>query len=256
MRAVAGGGRAVVLSAAALCALSVIACGCKSAPKPASSRPLSRSRQLVVVRTAAWSSAEGTLQRYARTSASASWQSVSPPVAVTLGSAGMAWGRGLLPEQPGPQKREGDGKAPAGLFRLTSTFGYDPEPPSNLPHTHATTDLLCIDDPASLRYNRIMSQSEIQYPDWKSAERLRRNDDQYRIGVVVAHNTDPVQPGAGSCIFLHIWASPGQPTPGCTTLEAAPLEALAHWLDWIADPVLVQLPEAEYARLRAAWALP
>jgi D-alanyl-D-alanine dipeptidase len=34
------------------------------------------------------------------------------------------------------------------------------------------------------------------------------------------------------------------------------MEEMLSWLDAGKSPLLVQLPEAEYARLRAAWGLP
>jgi len=47
-----------------------------------------------------------------------------------LGRAGLAWGLGLHgnPPFPGPIKREGDGRSPAGAFELSSAFGYAPRP--------------------------------------------------------------------------------------------------------------------------------
>jgi L,D-peptidoglycan transpeptidase YkuD (ErfK/YbiS/YcfS/YnhG family) len=229
---------------------------CKAAPKPQPGGPLVRSRQRVVVRTAQWGAAEGTLQRFDRNSARDGWHAVSAPSRVTVGNGGLAWGRGLHPAQSGPQKREGDGKAPAGVYKLPSTFGYALEAPGNLPYTMATPELLCIDDPASVRYNRILRRSEIQFPDWKSFESMRRDDDQYRLGVLVEHNPDPVKPDAGSCIFLHVWKSPGEPTDGCTAMASASIETLVAWLDWASEPTLVQLPDSEYQRLRDAWKLP
>jgi L,D-peptidoglycan transpeptidase YkuD (ErfK/YbiS/YcfS/YnhG family) len=114
----------------------------------------------------------------------------------------------------------------------------------------------CVDDPKSKRYNVIVDRKGISNPDWKSFETMRREDDLYRVGVVVDHNAFPAAPGAGSCIFLHIWSGPQDPTIGCTAMEGARLEQIVHWLDPRARPVLVQLPEGEYKRLRDDWALP
>jgi D-alanyl-D-alanine dipeptidase len=62
--------------------------------------------------------------------------------------------------------------------------------------------------------------------------------------------------GRGSCIFLHIWAGPSKGTAGCTAMPQPRLETLLRWLDAKKRPLLVQLPEAVYARLRDAWRLP
>jgi hypothetical protein len=46
------------------------------------------------------------------------------------------------------------------------------------------------------------------------------------------------------------------PTAGCTALALADMSEIAGWLDGAAGPLLVQLPQAEYERLRAPWGLP
>ena len=59
-----------------------------------------------------------------------------------------------------------------------------------------------------------------------SAERLWRDDDVYDLVVVLGHNDDPVIPGAGSAIFLHL-ARPGYShTEGCVALARDDLEVL------------------------------
>jgi D-alanyl-D-alanine dipeptidase len=152
-----------------------------------------------------------------------------------VGRNGLGWGNGYHGTTPPdePRKREGDGKAPAGVFRLSSAFGYDaPEAMTwvRLPYRQATSTLLCVDDKASRHYNRILDTKETA-TDWKSAEEMRRRDNQYRLGIVIDHNSDPIVPGDGSCIFLHIWAGPNRGTSGCTALTSENVEALLRWLD-------------------------
>ena len=72
----------------------------------------------------------------------------------------------------------------------------------------------------------------------------------------MAHNSEPPVPGAGSCIFLHVWESEGAPTAGCTAMSLADMSEIGGWLAGAAAPMLVQLPRLEYDDLRAAWALP
>jgi len=84
---------------------------------------------------------------------------------------------------------------------------------------------------------------------------MRRDDDQYRWGVVVDHNAER-ETGCGSCVFLHIWEAPGKGTAGCTAMNSSSMEAVLRWLDAKERPVLVQLPRAEFERLRTAWGLP
>jgi hypothetical protein len=53
-----------------------------------------------------------------------------------------------------------------------------------------------------------------------------------------------------------IWRGPGQPTVGCTAMPQADLELLLGWLDPKRKPLLVQLPAAQYQKLRHRWNLP
>lgn len=181
---------------------------------------------------------------------------------VTLGRSGLAWGRGLHAEvaEEGRFKREGDGRAPAGIFAITALFGYAAtDSPfaraAKLPYLAATPDLKAIDDPASAYYNRIVDQSAVT-PDWTTCEDMLRSDERYAVGAVVAHNAEPPVPGAGSCIFMHVWAGEGVPTAGCTAMALADMSEIAGWLDASAAPLLVQLPQAEYAARCGAWGLP
>ena len=228
-----------------------------------SSSALASSRQLILVIASFWDSCAAHLQRFERVRLDGDWRSVGPAIAVSLGKFGLAWGRGLHGEVGGvgPEKREGDGRAPAGMFAITALFGYaTPESSfartAKLPYLCATRDLKCIDDPASAHYNRIVAQSAVAQPDWVSCEDMRRRDQRYAVGAVVGHNCDPVVPEAGSCIFLHVWAAPGVPTAGCTAMSLADMTEIAGWLDGAAAPLLVQLPQAEYERFREAWGLP
>lgn len=224
-------------------------------------RVLASSSQLLLVLAAGWQADAGQLQRFERASPDNGWQPVGLPVAVSLGKSGLAWGRGLHPPLAGPQKREGDGCAPAGIFAISELFGYAAPDSAfaraaRLPYLHAMADLKAIDDPASAYYNRIVDQTTVAHFDWASCEDMLRDDQRYAVGAVVAHNAEPPVPGAGSCIFLHVWERAGAPTAGCTAMALADMTAIAGWLDASAAPLLVQLPQAEYERLRGEWQLP
>ena len=216
------------------------------------------SRQLLLCLAAGWQATHGRLQRFER-APGAGWAAVGAALPVALGRAGLAWGRGLHPAQPGRTKREGDGCSPAGVFAISALFGDAPDSPlartAKLPYGYATRDLKCVDDPASAYYNCIVDQAGVVV-DWISSEDMLRGDGRYALGAVVAHNTAPPLAGCGSCIFLHVWAAPGVPTAGCTALALADLSEVARWLDGAAAPLLVQLPQAEYGRWRMEWGLP
>jgi L,D-peptidoglycan transpeptidase YkuD (ErfK/YbiS/YcfS/YnhG family) len=221
--------------------------------------PLAASGQLLLVVAAGWDDCAARLQCFERERAGAAWHRAGGPVTVTLGRAGLAWGRGLHAPaaDAGRHKREGDGRAPAGVFPVTALFSAGgPPPDARLPWLQATADLKCIDDPASRHYNRIVDRTRVDGIDWSSAEDMLRADRRYEIGAVVGCNCDPVLPGAGSCIFLHVWAGAGVPTAGCTAMALADMTRIAGWLDGARSPLLVQLPRETYERLRGPWGLP
>ena len=100
-------------------------------------------------------------------------------------------------------------------------------------------------------YKRQVSADQPNTPKqhWASFERMRRDDHQYEYGMVVEHNTQPVTPGRGSAIFLHVWLDPQTPTSGCTGMDRAHLLEVLRWLQPNANPLLVQVPAAELGRL-------
>ena len=211
---------------------------------------LAGSSQAVVVTTASWSDTNGSLQRYERHAGS--WKAVGVPTAIVTGRTGLAWAGGLLNEAApadAPVKREGDGKSPAGIFALGTTFGFEASSPFRLPYKQLRDATECVDDSASMYYNTVVDRDAVPRVDWSSSEKMRTID-QYRWGAVILHNTPP-KPAGGSCIFLHIWGGPSSTTSGCTAMSQQDLETLLRWLDPAANPRLVQLPRGEYERLRA-----
>ncbi|HEY2376333.1 MAG TPA: L,D-transpeptidase family protein [Gemmatimonadaceae bacterium] len=237
-----------------------------TAPSPISSHeagPTSRSLQMIVVVTDDWTSVPGVMRRYVRDGVRSSWRQVGPEVPVVVGSAGLGWGDGMhgvgSPGEPGPIKHEGDQRSPAGVFRLTSAFGYVPKDSVSwikLPYTQATDAYKCVDDAASVHYNQMLLAARGSAIDWHSAEDMHRRDSLYSLGVVVEHNANGREVGGGSCIFLHIWPGPDGSTVGCTAFRSDVMREMLAWLDPDALPILVQLPRSAYDRLRGTWALP
>lgn len=231
----------------------------------ASADALTGARQLLLVTTAAPEAVEGRLQRYERVDARSARRSVGEPTPVVVGRNGLAWGQGLVrPSASAIEKKEGDGKAPEGVFALGTSFGYDAKslPGARLPYLALTPGIECVDDPTSRLYNRVVSR-DAEMPDWSSSERMNEAGDAYRWGIVVDHNhiaapeagAKPVA-GRGSCIFLHVWAGPGVGTSGCTAMAKPAIEALLAWLDPAQHPLLVQLTRSNYLRLRGELQLP
>jgi D-alanyl-D-alanine dipeptidase len=237
---------------------------CASAPRPSLAPPpppppgpLAEAGQLLVVTTASWDAIEAQLALYERRQGA--WVAVMEGVPAVVGRSGLAWGRGLpLDVQQragGPIKREGDGKAPAGLFALGTAFGFDAALPwASLPYRQLTPETECIDDARSRHYNAIVERSAVAV-DWTSSEKMRE-EKLYRIGAVIQHNTPEMAPGGGSCIFLHAWRGPGRGTAGCTAMEDARLEELLRALDPRKNPAVLQVPRAVYSELKARYRLP
>jgi hypothetical protein len=224
---------------------------------------LDSSTQMIVVTTADWSTVQGRLQRFERAHSSDPWTSVGDPVAIVVGKKGMGWGVELHPtDDPAnrslqdPIKKEGDGKSPAGIFSISTGFGYAAQPPSGwkIPYTSLTASVECVDDSASHFYNRIVDRATIS-PDWHSSEHMSQAGEAYRWGAVIDHNPTAV-PYAGSCVFLHIWGGPDVGTSGCTAMPQEQLEPILAWLDPAAKPILIQLPVAQYEKLEKSWRLP
>ncbi len=223
--------------------------------------PLEGARQLVTVLADGWNKVPAVLQRYERDGDTSPWKAAGKRVPVSLGRSGLGWGIGVHPKDamlPGePEKREGDGRAPAGVFELVSCFAYAPEELAGtaMPVLRADSELVCVDDASSRYYNEVFPRN-VPDKDWNSAEDMLRKDGLYRYGVVVAHNMNPPLPGAGSCIFLHVERSPGAPTAGCTAMKQNALKELILWLDPAAKPMMAQFPKDVYERLRKEWRMP
>jgi len=216
-------------------------------------------QQLITVISADWDATSARLQRHERHGDA--WRNVGDPVDVSLGRSGSAWGRGLHPRQDGPQKREGDGRAPAGLFAIGVAFGSATSAATGLEYQTMQASHYCIDVPDSPLYTRIVDAQVVGIEAIKgSTEPMRRDlqsspDDLYQLGFVIEHNADAAA-NAGSCIFAHVWRGPDHPTAGCTAMSLSHLQALLGWLNKEHQPRFVLLPAERYAALVSEWDLP
>lgn len=216
-------------------------------------------QQLVVVVSDDWDATTATLQKFAWHNEK--WQKVDAAFPVNIGRTGLAWGLGLHPEQTGYYKKEGDGKATAGIFNLTTTFGYLPEAKTNMPYLPMSANHYCMDVNGSPLYNQIVDENIVGKETVKqSTEPMRRDvhkDGQtiYKKGIVLDHNQENVSE-KGSCIFLHLWFGPDVPTAGCTSMEEPQMDKLLAWLNPEKNPRYLALPKAEYQEKRQEWGLP
>jgi len=194
-------------------------------------------KQLIVVSTKNWSTPNGRLQRYEKTDA---WHKVGKAIDIKLGRNGLGWGIGLhsIPINAKYIKKEGDGKAPAGIFSLKQAFGYFPFVVDYPYEVYKSTDH-CVDDVNSKLYNKIVDSNKVNI-DYKSKEHMRFPKNYYKYGIVVNHNhidEAGAKRGAGSCIFIHIKSVP---TAGCTVMREDEMKEIIEWLDVSSHPLLVQ----------------
>ncbi|SFV67709.1 Gll0911 protein [hydrothermal vent metagenome] len=195
-------------------------------------------KQLLVVSTSNWETSSGVLQRYEKSDKK--WKKVGKSIKIKLGRNGLGWGRGLhkIPKNAKIIKKEGDGKAPAGIFSLKQGFGYAPFD-IDYPYEVYSTQNHCVDDVNSKLYNKIVDSKKVKI-DYKSKETMKFPKNYYKYGIVVNHNNideKGAKAGAGSCIFIHIKETA---TAGCTVMKEAQMKALMRWLNPQSNPLLIQ----------------
>ncbi len=209
----------------------------------------------MLVLTADWDQPQAELRRFERSRAGDPWRPVGEAWLAVVGRKGLAWGMAPSSGQA-PHKKEGDGRAPAGAFAITSLWlrpGIAPPGPEGFVPQPIHPDTVAVDDPRSSHYNRILRRSQTSV-DWQSCEKMDIPD--YDRVLVVAHNTESPQPGRGSCIFIHRWESPEIATSGCTAVAEGHMQALVDWLRPDHRPYLVQLPRGTARAWQASGKLP
>ncbi|EEW23915.1 L,D-transpeptidase family protein [Rhodobacter ferrooxidans] len=126
------------------------------------------------------------------------------------------------------KRAEGDGVSPIGCWPIRAVL-YRADKLAAAPVSVFPTRVIAEDDgwcdaPDHLAYNR-----PVKLPFSASHEEMWRKDDLYDIVVVLGQNDDPVVPGAGSAIFLHVASAGYGATAGCASLKLADmLEFLAQ----------------------------
>jgi len=214
--------------------------------------------QLILGIAPDWNSMCGTLQLFERPR-SGSWIAATAPFPALFGKNGIAWGAGLAGQnEPGLRKKERDGRAPAGIFRIGEVFGYEPNLPTgaDYPYHQVTEADVWSDDSRSPNYNRHIVIDPKNPPDNYTHEKMRPGDFAYHWLIEIRHNSDPPVPGAGSAIFFHIRRGVNRPTTGCTTMAEPDLVRIITWLRAARQPCYVLLPAIEYEKKRQAWNLP
>lgn len=240
-----------------LLAMLLLLCG-RCFSRPAGTTDSLDGKQLVVVVTNGWNDVKATLYAYEKQHGHWVLQFSHPAV---VGAKGLGLGDGLVPvTMPGaPIKKEGDLKAPAGIFSIGDAFGYAPGNKATFiknRYIQAKDTVICVDDARSTYYNRIISADTATTHDWNSFEHMHLAKDYYKWGLFVAHNSPNARPGHGSCIFIHIWGNADEGTEGCTAMEENNMLKLLHWVDGAKKPLLVQMPVTDYKSVSAKYGLP
>lgn len=122
-------------------------------------------------------------------------------------------------------KREGDLKTPLGSYPMRWCYWrpdkFEKAPTTQLPLLEITPDDGWCDDATHALYNQ-----PVVLPFEASHEKLCRDDDVYDLVIPLGYNDDPVRPGKGSAIFMHLMRPDGVGTEGCVALKRKDLLAL------------------------------
>ena len=126
-------------------------------------------------------------------------------------------------------KVEGDGCTPSGIYNFTKIYFRADKIKKisfQIESSVINPDDGWCDDTNSSYYNQF-----IKFPFNFSAEKLFRDDDLYDIVCVINYNTEPVQAGKGSAIFLHVASKDFTGTEGCIAIKKDHLVELISKID-------------------------
>lgn len=219
-----------------------------------------QSTQAIVGTSANWDSSYVSLRFYVR-QPGGPWQATDFQWKGRLGKSGLVWGLGLHPVPAGATtKREGDRRAPAGVFDLGGAWGYAQaiQKAPSLNYVQVTPRDLWFEDPQSPYYNQYMRIDHDPSTVTEKKAQMKQGDYAHSLKLFIAHNAYPnIRAGAGSSIFFHIWRNGGNSTTfGCTTMSEDNLRRLIATIVPERRPLYILLPEAEYNRYRTEWKLP
>ncbi len=202
---------------------------------------LTYNNQVLFVKTISEDSIQGTMFLYERNSNRKPWKPIDS-FPVVVGRAGLAKGEqaNVLFGNNMPVKKEGDGKSPAGIFPLGDVFSYHKLDHLKMPFVQVDTNFYCVDDMASSYYNTLVVKDTAKEV-FNSFEYMKRKDSLYEYGVWVLYNSNPVETGNGSCIFIHVWRGENNGTSGCTAMSKQNILRLIRWLDKKKNPILLQI---------------
>lgn len=137
--------------------------------------------------------------------------------------------------------REGDGTTPLGRFRITGAFGLSASRTSLLPYRKVRVGDCWISVANDPKYNTWSRRGSCTSPN-ENLSRIAKAGP-YEYALTTAYNTNPVVPGKGSAIFVHVNANDGvdgtKPTSGCVSVARDVMKRLLVLLDPAKQPELI-----------------
>jgi len=184
---------------------------------PRSGAVPSRTTELIVVKAKGLTATTGSLSLWRR--GTGCFVEVAGPWPAWAGRSGFSSNR-----------REGDGTTPLGTFRIGPVvYGVEPDPGTRFSYHRLVCGDWWDEDSSSPDYNRFVHVPCGAHPDFSGdSEALWTEVPVYRYFAVIDFNTDPVVPGRGSGIFLHV--ASGAPTNGCVAIGESELVRVLRWL--------------------------
>lgn len=184
------------------------------------------SSQIIVVSNQEKGQYKAIVEAFEKTSSG--WVRSLPSMDAVIGECGFSL-----------NKKEGDLKAPAGIFRIGTAFGTVDKPSNvNLRYKKTSKNDYWIDDVTSEDYNNWVEYEGNPYSRWKSFERLKITN--YKLAFVIEYNMNPVVKGRGSAIFFHVWKGSEVSTRGCSAISETNITELLNWIDPQKNPIVIQ----------------
>jgi L,D-peptidoglycan transpeptidase YkuD (ErfK/YbiS/YcfS/YnhG family) len=187
--------------------------------------------QMIIVEANGWDTKYAKLTTYEKVNGV--WQKALSDMPATIGYNGFA-----------QVMKEGGGASPTGIYNMGTGFGWAAKP-ANAKYSYRVTTAYdyWVDDASSVDYNKWIYYTGNPSTRWKSFERM--NHPLYKYGAVIKYNENPIVPGKGSAIFLHMWKSSTSATAGCVAVSEANMKTLLSWLDTKKKPLIVMGPTSE-----------
>jgi L,D-peptidoglycan transpeptidase YkuD (ErfK/YbiS/YcfS/YnhG family) len=188
---------------------------------------IGNSQQIVLAINEYISDSTATVQTFEKINGQ--WVEKYSNIAATVGKKGFA---------PYNEKREGDKKAPTGVFFLGPVYHYPAaKVTTKMENWVASNNDYWIDDTLSPQYNRWVTSNITPKSDGVSCEVMKRTDIKYKYGIAVQYNMDQVK-YKGSVITIHV-KDAGKATAGCVAIPEAELVDIISWLDPAKKPLLI-----------------